>query len=66
MKTTALLIALALVSCTAFTAPKDATTGIRQDAPPEWANTPNPLDTPTYSFSCPPSEGRFGHCWMYR
>lgn len=33
MKTTALLLALALVSCTAFTAPKDAATGIRMDIP---------------------------------
>ena len=35
-----------LVSCTAFTAPKDPATGIRQDAPTSWQGQPNPLDTP--------------------
>lgn len=54
------------VSCTAFTAPRDPITGIRQDAPEEWADTPNPLDTPgIYGYS-PASEGVFGHEWMWR
>ncbi len=66
MKTTAILLALALASCSAFTAPKDPITGIRMDAPPEWADTPNPLDTPEFTHTCPPSEGSFGHCWLFR
>ena len=35
-----------LVSCSAFTATKDPITGIRMDAPAEWQDTPNPLDSP--------------------
>jgi hypothetical protein len=50
-----------LTSCTAFTAPVDPETGIRQDAPADWAGTPNPLDTPeTEEVAPPPSMGRFG------
>ena len=55
-----------LVSCTAFTAPKDPVTGIRQDAPAEWLDTPNPLDTPVAEEFVIPSEGHFGHEWMWR
>ena len=67
MKTTALLLTLALASCAAFTAPKDPVTGIRQDAPAEWADTPNPLDFPDGPvLQCPVSEGNFGHCWLFR
>jgi hypothetical protein len=43
MKTSVILACLALASCSAFTAPKDPVTGIRQDAPTEWTDTPNPL-----------------------
>ena len=51
-----------LVSCTAFTAPKDPVTGIRQDAPPHWRGTPDPRDEPAGNpVRTPPSEGRFGH-----
>ena len=54
------------VSCTAFTAPKNEH-GIRQDAPAEWADTPNPLDFPDGPvLQCPVSEGNFGHCWLFR
>ena len=60
MKTTIILACLALTGCSAFTAPKDPVTGIRQDAPPEWAGTPNPLDTPKVPKSAPESMGRFG------
>lgn len=61
MKLSALLLALALASCSAFTAPKDPGTGIRQDAPPEWKNTSNPLDVPAGQLPTrPPSMGRFG------
>lgn len=49
-----------LVSCTAFTAPKDPVTGIRKDAPPEWQGTPDPLDTPETFVVRPPAMGRFG------
>ena len=67
MKTTALLLAAALTSCDAFTAPKHPITGIRQDAPAEWADTPNPLDFPDGPvLQCPVSEGNFGHCWLFR
>ena len=55
-----------LVSCTAFTAPKDPVTGIRQDAPAEWLNGPNPLDTPEVEEFVIPSEGHFGHEWTWR
>lgn len=65
MKTTAIILALALASCSAFTAPKNEH-GIRQDAPPEWAGTPDPRDTPATYQSRPPSEGNFGHEWMVR
>jgi hypothetical protein len=33
MKTTLILACLAIASCSAFTAPRDPVTGIRQDAP---------------------------------
>lgn len=61
MKTLALLAALALASCSAFTAPKDPITGIHQDAPPEWAGTPNPLDVPVGAkIAKHPALGRMG------
>ena len=66
MKTTLAIIILALASCTAFTAPKDPVTGIRQDAPTSWQGTPNPLDTPATNWKPLPSEGNFGHEWMIR
>ena len=66
MKTLAILACLALASCRAFTAPKDPITGIRQDAPAEWKDTPNPLDTPETVTGPPASEGSFGHEWLYR
>lgn len=59
MKTLAILACLALTGCSAFT-------GIRQDAPSEWADTPNPLDTPETFTSKPEAEGNFGHGWMIR
>ena len=63
MKTILILACLALAACSAFTAPKDPVTGIRQDALEHWAGTPNPLDTPgIYGYS-PASEGVFGHEW---
>lgn len=65
MRTTALLLALLLASCSAFTAPKDPVTGIRQDAPPEWQGSPNPLDTPETYDRVPPSHGNFGPGWLY-
>ena len=51
----------ALSSCTAFTAPPDPQTGIRQDVPASWDDTPNPLDTPAVATRTPIAEGRFGH-----
>ena len=54
MKTTLILACLALTGCSAFT------------APPEWADTPNPLDTPETFTSKPEAEGHFGHGWMIR
>ena len=67
MKATAVIATLVLASCSAFTAPKHPVTSIRQDAPPEWAATPNPLDFPDGPVhKCPPSEGNFGHCWLFR
>jgi hypothetical protein len=51
MKTTLILITLALASCS---------------APTEWADTPNPLDTPATEYRTPPSEGHFGHGWQWR
>jgi len=68
MKPTLALLTLALASCTAFTAPRDPVTGIRQDAPVSWSSTPNPLDFPAGGFPdwCPISEGHFGHCWLHR
>ena len=67
MKTITAIAIFALASCSAFTAPKDPVTGIRQDAPAEWADTPNPLDFPDGPVhTCPPSEGNFGHCWLFR
>lgn len=56
----------ALFSCSTFTAPKDPVTGIRQDAPPEWQGTPNPLDSPAAPDTKPASEGNFGHEWLWR
>lgn len=66
MKTLLAIACFALVSCSAFAAPQDPVTGIRQDAPAEWAGTPNPLDTPEALIARPESAGRFGHDWMYR
>lgn len=78
MKTTIHILILAalvlwtMVSCTAFTAPRDPVTGIRQDAPPEWDGTRNPLDFPRGEHSVPettppPSMGNFGpHSEFYR
>jgi hypothetical protein len=66
MKTFVLLGSLLLASCCAFTAPRDPVTGIRQDAPVEWVGSPNPLDTPEAGVVKPPSEGNFGHEWLYR
>ena len=66
MKTTLVLAIAALTGCSAFTTPKDPGTSIRQDAPAEWADTPNPLDTPETFTSKPEAEGRFGHEWLYR
>lgn len=60
MKTIALILALALASCTAFTAPKDQVTGIRQDAPPEWAGTPDPRETPAVDIVEPTANGYWG------
>jgi len=55
-----ILVAAALTSCAAFTAPKDSD-GMRQDAPPEWDGTPNPLDVPGNA----PITGRhFGPNWL--
>jgi hypothetical protein len=51
MKTTLILITLALAPCS---------------APTEWQGTPNPLDTPATYHSTPPSEGHFGHGWQWR
>lgn len=56
MKTTALLLALALASCSAFTAPKDPVTGIRQDIPRDeagnklWSDEVNPLNIPGNNY----------------
>ena len=56
-----------LVSCSAFTTTKDPVTGIRMDAPAEWQDTPNPLDSPTDEVAPrPASEGNFGHEWLWR
>lgn len=61
MKTTALLLALAaLTGCTAFIAPKDPVTSMCQDSPQEWADTPNPLDTPETFIVRPEPMGQFG------
>ena len=54
MTPTLILACLALTGCSAFT------------APPEWADTPNPLDTPETFTSKPEAEGHFGHGWMIR
>jgi len=35
-------------------------------APADWADTPNPLDTPDIEIWVPESEGDFGHEWMDR
>jgi hypothetical protein len=51
MKTTLILACLALASCS---------------APTEWADTPNPLDTPATEYRTSESEGHFGHGWMIR
>jgi len=62
MKTTLALACLAFASCTAFTAPKDPSTGIRMDAPVSWSGTPDPLSAPGPHFTRTPlAEGRFGH-----
>lgn len=45
MKTTLILITLALVSCS---------------TPTEWSDTPNPLDTPETFIVRPESMGQFG------
>jgi hypothetical protein len=39
MKPTLILAIAALTGCSAFTAPRDPVTGIRQDAPAHWADT---------------------------
>ena len=49
-----------LTSCTAFTAPVDPETGLRQDAPADLDDTPNPLDTPETTVRRPEAMGRFG------
>ena len=55
-----------LVSCSAFTSPRDPVTGIRQDAPAEWSDT-DPLNTPVGTDDTPPpSHGTFGPGWLYR
>jgi len=65
MKTILILASCILTGCTAFTAPRDPVTGIRQDASEHWDGTPNSLDTPgIYGYS-PASEGVFGHEWMW-
>jgi len=66
MKPTLILAIAALTGCSAFAASRDPVTGIRQDAPLEWADTPNPLDTPETFTSKPEVEGHFGHGWMIR
>lgn len=50
------------VSCSAFTAPKDPVTGIRQDAPDHWDPRFDPAVTPAGDPPLTPlAEGRFGH-----
>lgn len=60
MKPLLAILTLALASCSAFTAPRDPVTGIRHDAPVEWTDTPNPLDTPETFVVRSESMGRFG------
>ena len=67
LKAAAMFLAvLALASCRAFTSPPDPVTGIRQDAPPQWIRFPDPLDGLEAPEVTPPSEGHFGHEWMWR
>ena len=62
MKTVAALASLLLASCSAFTAPKDPATRIRQDAPAHWDPRFDPRDEPAgASRRTPLAEGRFGH-----
>lgn len=54
-------VAVASVSCSAFTAPEDPVTGIRQDTPEDWSKeAPNPLDTPETVYRTPPAYGHWG------
>lgn len=62
MKMLLALITLALASCSAFTAPKDPATGIRQDAPEGWDSSFDPRNEPAGLLPRTPiAEGRFGH-----
>lgn len=69
MKTTALLLALALASCSAFTAPKDPVTGIRMDIPRDaagnklWADF-DPLNIPGTGYG--PYEINPADTWQER
>lgn len=60
MKLTALILAIAATSCATFTAPRDPVTGIRQDAPTEWAGTPDPRETPAVDIAEPTANGYWG------